>query len=163
MMRFLQAFLPAVLLLGQTTSAPGPFVSPPDLAFGVSSDMRVAQGLLPQAKSLPNVAPRPVGSGPGTILPEQTVGSRGTQAERLVRELMMIVAPHVNTEEIIIDHTCELSSTRSSCQLFAPVNNSCLADRCHNFAVNHTDSHPRDCSTLFAWHSCQQRPGRGDL
>jgi len=106
------ARLPAVLLLlGQTMSAPGPSVSPPDLAFGVSSDMRIAQDLLPQAKSLPNVAPRPV-SGAGTILPAQTaeVGSRGTQAERLVRELMMIVAPHVSTEEIIIDHACELPS-----------------------------------------------------
>ena len=98
--------LPAAVLVTKLCrapihGAPGPFVSPPDLAFGVSDDMRIAQALLPESKSLPYVPPQ--GSNTATILPEKGVGSRGTEAGRLVRELMMAVSPFVNTEEILID------------------------------------------------------------
>ena len=102
-----QAPLLALCLFGllfssPTTSAPGPWVSPPDLSFGRGSDdVTLAQTLLPEARSLRTVADE--GGTAATDAAPAFVGSRGTGASRFVQELVLAIAPYVNTEEIMID------------------------------------------------------------
>ena len=91
-----------LLFSSPTTSAPGPWVSPPDLSFGRGSDdVTLAQTLLPEARSLRTVADE--GGTAATDAAPAFVGSRGTGASRFVQELVLAIAPYVNTEEIMID------------------------------------------------------------
>ena len=94
----------ALLLMARVQivcAAPGPWVSPPDMAFE-GGDMRVSQVFLPRAQSLPSVA-APDGGTAATVPKPPSRGQMGTSAQRLVQELVLALAPYVSTEEILID------------------------------------------------------------